>query len=235
MRIRRGPRGGRAPSGRRLWRQWLLWATAGEMAGFAAPAVVGAATADGPTALTVTGLVAAGAVEGAVLGLAQARVLRRVWPRLDGGRWTAATAAAAAFAWLLGLLPSALHDAVADWPVPVLAALAAVAGPLLLVSVGTAQWWVLRRHVPRARRWIAGSAAGWLLGLLVFTALTSPLWRPGQPAPLVGLIGLLGGTAMAFTAAAVTGWVLVRLAAEQAPAAGGSRDTTGPGRAPRRP
>ncbi|MFP8964318.1 hypothetical protein ACLIYP_27715, partial [Streptomyces nanhaiensis] len=191
------------------------WTTAGALAGFTAPAVVGASTAAWPTAAFTAALIAAGAVEGAVLGAAQVRVLRRVWPRLGGLRWTAATGGGAAVAWFLGLLPAALHDTVSRRPVLVAAA-AALLVPALLLSVGTAQWWVLRAHAERAHRWIAGSAAGWLLGLAVFFAITTPLWRPGQSAPVAALIGVAGGAAMAVTAAAVTGWVLVRLAREAA-------------------
>ena len=51
----------------------------------------------------------------------------------------------------------------------------------------------------------------WAVGLLVFTAITTPLWAPGQPAALMAAIGVLGGLAMAGTVAALTGWALVRL------------------------
>ena len=76
-------------------------------------------------------------------------------------------------------------------------------------------------------RWTTGEFAGFLtpalvgavipspqllvLGLLVFFAVTTPLWQPGQPPVLIALIGALGGLLMAATTAAVTGAALTRL------------------------
>jgi hypothetical protein len=65
----------RAPSERDVWRQWFVLVTAGEFVGFSAPALVGASSTGWPQAWAVLALGIAGAVEGAVLGLAQAVVL----------------------------------------------------------------------------------------------------------------------------------------------------------------
>ena len=43
-------------------------------------------------------------------------------------------------------------------------------GPVLLCSLGAAQWVVLRRHVPGAGHWVWMSAAAWLAGLTVVMA-----------------------------------------------------------------
>src|SRR2546427_503405 len=64
---------------------------------------------------------------------------------------------------------------------------------------------LLRRHVPHAGRWIGATAAAWLLALVLFTAVPTPLWQPGQPVAVTALIGALGGVVMAGTVAAVTG------------------------------
>jgi D-arabinose 1-dehydrogenase-like Zn-dependent alcohol dehydrogenase len=82
---------------------------------------------------------------------------------------------------------------------------------VLLCSIGTAQWLELRRHVPRAGRWVTATAAAWCAGLVAFSAVTSPLWQPGQRPALVAAIGALGGLVMALTVAVGTGWALVRL------------------------
>ncbi|MGY1736010.1 hypothetical protein [Geodermatophilus sp. SYSU D00684] len=205
-----------------LWRRWLLVVTAGEALGFLVPVtavLLGAADLPGPAALAV--LAAAGAAEGALLGAAQAAVLAPVLPGLSRRDWTVRTAAAAVVAWFLGTAPGTWASGVLDLPLAVQVPLALVAAALLLTVIGAAQWTVLRRHVPRAGRWIGCTALAWLAGLLVFTALTTPLWQPGQDPLLVAAIGVLGGLAMALTMAAVTGRGVVVLLAgrlRQAPA-----------------
>jgi hypothetical protein len=95
-----------------------------------------------------------------------------------------------------------------------------VAAALLLGSLGTAQWFELRRHVSRAWRWIAGSAAAWAAALAVFMLVAPPLWQPGQPAWLIAAIGVAAAVLMALAMALVTGLVLVRLVPVPAAAAG---------------
>src|SRR5215207_8713603 len=87
-------RGGAAPiQPGALWRRWVGVTTAGEVAGFTAPALAGAVT----TTAEVSGLaqaavlVLAGAAEGGLLGWAQGLVLRRVLPGLDSRSWVRAT------------------------------------------------------------------------------------------------------------------------------------------------
>jgi deazaflavin-dependent oxidoreductase (nitroreductase family) len=202
--------------GRLLLRRWIAWATIGEACGFAVPAVVGAATVDVSAAISFAALLAAGAVEGAMLGAAQAHVLRQAVPGLPSGRWTARTSAAAVLAYALGLTPSTLAG---SWPRPALIAFAAVAGVVLLVSIGAAQWTVLRDHVPHAARWIAITAGAWLAGLAAFLVVATPLWQPGQPLWLTVLIGGLAGLLMAAVVAVLTGIGLTRLL-DRTPAAG---------------
>ena len=189
-----------------LWRAWFVAATAGEFVGFLVPACAGALFPE-----SVLVLVAAGAVEGALLGTAQALVLRRALPGLPVRAWIAATAAAAALAWSIGLVPSQLGEHLSALPVALVVAAAAGGGLVLLASIGTAQWLLLRRLVPRAWRWIVATAAAWLAGLGVFFAVATPLWQPGQPTWLIALIGAAGGLAMAATVAAVTGLAVERL------------------------
>lgn len=202
-----------AAGDRALWWAWTRWATLGEFSGFAVPAVVGAVISGWPAAATLVAMVAAGAVEGSLLGWSQWWVLRRRVPQVRAGAWVGATAAAAALAWSIGMLPSLTDGELPSWP-PVLLVLAAgLLGLVLLASIGTAQWWVLRAHVPRCGRWVLTTAGAWLAGLTVFSAFTMPLWQPGQAAWLVAIIGLAGGLLMAVTVAAITGWGFLRLSA----------------------
>lgn len=199
-----------------LWRRWTVAATVGEIAGFAVPAVAGALTATsgaGP-AVTVPVLVAAGFGEGAALGFAQSRVVRGLVPGLRPRAWTLATAASAAGAWLLGMLPSSLADHLPGWA---LWSLLALVAPALLASIGLGQWLVLRRHRPGSAWWIAATAGAWAAGLTVFVAISSPLWGAGQSAVVIAAIGVAAGAAMAVTAAALTGLAAVRLARDLRP------------------
>ena len=97
-----------------------------------------------------------------------------------------ATAAGAALAWTIGMLPSTLGDPSALPPVVIGLGLA-VLGPMLLVSLGAAQWLVLRRQLAQAADWIWLSALAWLAGLAVvfpsmsLTQAGDPLWRLNTP------------------------------------------------------
>lgn len=198
-----------------LWRRWTVAVGAGELAGFTAPAIAGAVLANaavGP-AVTYVALLAAGSVEGWCLGYAQAWALRdhiRVLPRR---RFAAATAAAAAMAYAVGMLPSSLGDRLDSAPVAVLVAGAVVGGGLLVVSIGGAQWLVLRRIGLGRWWWVAVTAGAWLAGLAVFMLVATPLWREGQPLTMTILIGVFAGALMAATVAGLTGVAAVRLAA----------------------
>jgi Ca2+-transporting ATPase len=205
-----------------LWRRWTAVTFLGEALGFLVPVLVVLAGADrvvepGRTLL----LVLAGVGEGAVLGAAQARVLTRRLPGFASGAWVLRTALAAGVAWAIGLTIGGLGERLAGWPLAAQLALAVPAGVVLLLSIGTAQWTVLRRSLPRAGRWVAWTAAAWLAGLALFMAVATPLWQPGQAAVLVALIGVLAGCLMAATMAAVTGWGLVRLLRQVGAGAGG--------------
>ncbi|WP_086664234.1 hypothetical protein [Lentzea kentuckyensis] len=190
---------------RDIWQSWFRWTTAGEFAGFLAPALVGALTSSPQL------LVLAGMVEGAILGAAQAVVLRRVDRTLSSRGWIGATALAAAFAWTVAMLAVHNGDRLNTFPLPAVLLIAAVAGIGVLLSLGTAQWFVLRNHFPGAHQWVWANALAWGVGLLVFAAVTTPLWQPGQPPGLIALIGALGGLLMAATMAAITGAALTRL------------------------
>ncbi|NJM06374.1 hypothetical protein HC891_09545 [Candidatus Gracilibacteria bacterium] len=211
-----GPRIAPSPTGGLFWR-WVLATTLGEMLGFFAPVLAGVlliqavASLDRPSAalLTFCVLVAAGSLEGIALGYAQWRVLRSVLPRIGWRAWTGATALAAVLAWSLGMLPNAITDGAGLGATFMVLAWVAVA-PLLLLSIGVAQWFVLRRHLSRAALWVPANALGWTLGVgatFVGAALineTMPLWMAVS-------IGVASGIAMGFVVGCITGWTLIRM------------------------
>jgi len=196
-----------------LWRRWTVSTTVGELLGFVAPALAGggatAAALDAPTTYLL--LLIAGSVEGLALGAAQGWALRKALPRLPPRDFALATGAAAVLAYAIGMLPSSLGDRLGAVPPAVLVLATAAGGLLLLASIGTAQWLVIRRYGYGWPLWIVTTAGAWLAALLVFVAVSTPLWRPGQPVALTVAIGLLGAAAMAVTAAALTGFAAVRL------------------------
>lgn len=191
-----------------LWLPWFGSVTLGECLGFAAPAIVGAATAGGAAAVSTPLLLLAGAVEGATLGWFQVRVLRRALPSLSTARWTVATAGAASLAWAVGLAPSTIGADLGTWSPAILVPVAGIGGLVLLLSIGTAQWLVLRTQVRRAGHWIWITALAWAVAIGLFMAVATPLWQPGQSGITIALIGALGGLVMAATVAAVTGVLL---------------------------
>ena len=197
--------------GRDLARWWFFVVTLAEFLGFVIPATAGALTADRSPAVTVPVMLLAGALEGTALGSGQAWVLRRALPAVNRRRWVTATAIAAAFAYLVGLAPSTWAASLTSWPPLLLWPAVTVMGAALLLSIGVAQWLVLRRHLTGSARWVAATAGAWLAGLGVFLGVTMPLWQPGQRLVTTILIGALGGLLMAATTSALTAAALRRL------------------------
>jgi hypothetical protein len=173
------------------------------------PALVGAtAYAVGvPDGAAVPLAVIAGAAEGAVLGFAQSSVLRHEIAGFDRRAFVTATASAAAFAWAIGMPLGTYGHSL---PLLVLVPAVAVGGAAILLSIGAAQAFVLKRYVARAGRWVAANAVAWLVGLVVpFAGMA--LVDEGDPAWLVAIAGVLSGLGMAAVVAAVTGIAIVAL------------------------
>jgi hypothetical protein len=187
---------------RRLGR-WVFIVGLGEVLGFAFPATVGVVTADSPLAFPA--LLAAGFVEGVVLGAAQYRAMRADLPTLRAGVWMLLTGAAAVLAYACGLLPSSSSSSWTTWPLPLQFTALAVLAVILLGSIGGAQWFELRHHLRGAGWWILGTTAGWLVGLGLFFTIAPPLWHEGQPVGQAVAVGLVAAAGMAAAMATVTG------------------------------
>lgn len=194
-------------SGRRLLWTWTAIVTLGEALGFLVPAVVGVAAASLPLAIGMPSLLAASALEGAVLGASQQAVLHRVLPSLRRIRWIGFTAGAAVAAYMMGFVLASLGG-IGSW-VAVLGM--AVGGVVLLLTIGAAQAVELRHHLDGAGRRVAWSAGAWLLGLMAFLAVATPLWHSGQPVAEAVAVGAAAGVVVAFIQAAITGFGLTRM------------------------
>lgn len=213
------------PSVRRVWLDWVAANAVAEFVGLGVVAGIGfllfRQIADPQTwqqaVLIAAAFVVLGALEGLVVGVAQASVLRRLLPAVRG--WVGATVIGAMAAWAIGMLPSTVASLLGTpstdpapepplWLVLLLAAgLGAVAGPILAMF----QWRSLKRVLSAdAWLWLPANAAAWCLGMpVVFLGaqaneITS---SPGLIAFLVGLALLVAGAVVG----AVHGWFLIRL------------------------
>ena len=194
-------RAGQGASVRSGRNRWLVYVTLAEALGFCVPALVGVSLAQRHVAqsLELLLLPAAGAVEGALLGLGQALA----WPvRLNVRRYALLTAIGASLAWAsimgvvqLGSLPSV--------PASVVASSGVVAGLFALLALGSLQWLELRRRVPRAHRFIGWTALAWLVALPISFA-PSPFVDEHTPASWLIALWSVSGLLMAFVMALIT-------------------------------
>jgi hypothetical protein len=189
-------------------RRWLVSVTLAEAAGFAIPAIVGGILSllAAPAGVVYPAMVLAGACEGALLGFGQSIGFGSAVPRWA---WMLATAAGAAAAWSMGMLPSSLGGI--DFGSPWVIILAAVLGCVLLLSIPTLQWLVLRRKGLRTAFWIPVNAGAWAAGIL-WTLAPSPFIDETTPVPALFGVYLLAGLLMAATVAALTGFAARRIA-----------------------
>jgi hypothetical protein len=211
-----------AKSGRwALWWRWTLATTAGELLSFAAPATVAPVATWAMTEMLGTVpegamlavAVAAGMVEGAVLGFAQSLVLRRYIQSMTWREWVLVTALAAGVAYILGMTPSMLDDSTAMSPI-VFIGIWIILGALLVCSIGFAQWLVLRRYVRKAGWWVLANALAWPLGLAIpFVSLTTI--PDSSPVAVWVLVGIVSGVLMGAVVGAITGIVIVGLLRHQ--------------------
>jgi len=200
-----------------LRRRWTTAFVAGELVGFVPPAITGAALATigvSDPALVV-GLAIAGLCEGFVLGAAQAWVLARHAPAVNGRAWVGATTTAAGFAWVIGMGGGALAGSDIAPAGPLFAVLVP-AWAAALLSMGYLQWRVLRSAVPRSGRWIWVTSGAWLLGVMIPIAALS-LAPNDWPSWAHAIIGVLAAMAMGATVGALTGRTLEGLLSASGP------------------
>lgn len=194
----------------RFLRRWLLWATLGEAVGFIVPATVGGvlALSVAPAIVVYPAMIAAGAVEGALLGFGQYVGFGPTRP-VPRGQWIGATAAGAAVAWSIGMLPSTLGGIGFDTPLDV--AMVAGGALLLLASIPTLQWVVLRGSVGPSGRWIPINLGAWAVAIL-WTIAPSPFIDERTPVVAILAVYVVAGLLMAATVALLTGFAARRVA-----------------------
>jgi hypothetical protein len=179
----------------------MLSVTVGEAIGFAIPAATGGllALAGAPVFVVFPSMILAGACEGALLGVGQSIGFgRSVVPR---PAWVCATAIGAAIAWSIGMLPSTLGGV--DFSNSFVLPLVVMFGSLLLLSIPTLQWVVLRRSGYRAASWIPVNAGAWTVGIL-WTLVPSPFIDENTTAKVLFGVYLVAGLLMAAPVAALT-------------------------------
>jgi hypothetical protein len=166
-----------------LWLQWALANVVGEVLGLGLAgviAIVMVLTIGEPetalVAMMMAGvMIAAGTLEGVIVGFAQWLVLRRRLHRLSRVEWVRATAIGAFLAWTIGMGPStlmALNQGAGSPPPPEISdavkyALASVMGVALGMILGVPQWRALRRYASGASMWVWANAAAWAVGMPV--------------------------------------------------------------------
>lgn len=211
-----------------LYRRWIIANGWAEAAGLGTTFTIGRSVApllDGQAGVAsilggaLLAVILGAILEGVVVGVAQERVLRLRLATLRAWSWTIATAAGAALAWLLGMIPSTIMalapspetTAVATEPPAVIqyslaAAMGLVAGPVL----GLAQWTVLRRLVAHAGRWLWANALAWAVGMpVIFAGMDLIPWSGHPVAVAAGIYAVCGAAGLA--AGAIHGRVLLRL------------------------
>lgn len=199
----------------RLWGRWIVFTMLGELAGMVVVATTGALMYSFQPSLGALGaaisagmLISAGAVEGALLALAQWSVLREYLPEDADRAWVGFTAVGAASAWALGLLGSAA----AAEPAPVLLVLSGVVpmGAVLGGLLGLSQWLVLRRYFAPAGWWISCSALAWATALVIAFA---GAWGVPDDSPIAAsaVLGAVTGVVAGAVVGVITGAALLYL------------------------
>jgi len=226
----------------RFWWRWVGANAVAEFVGLGVVALAGFVVAprlmQTPDALHVVAFAAfavgLGAFEGAVVGWAQAQVLRRRLPALRG--WVRATVLGAMTAWAVGMLPSTLvklsaapGGAPAAKPALVVilllaAGMGAVAGPILAAF----QWRSLRGALANGSlRWLPANAAAWAAGMpLIFLGIQAH--EVTHSALLVALAIALSLLAAGAVVGAIHGLVLIGLLRRQRIAERGMQGHTPP-------
>lgn len=213
-----------------LWLKWVLANSAGELIGLGATFAIGAGLFSGLAedlgiAATLVGaglMTATGALEGAVVGLAQWLVLRVAIPGIGRRAWVVATVIGAVIAWFLGSVPMVLvslfqqpgRETAGEPSQVVVLLLAAGMGLVAGLILSVAQWLVLRKHVQRAWLWLPANALAWAAGMpLIFAAVDLALQAGSAPGGVVVMAA--GITLTGAVVGAIHGVALLSLAGKE--------------------
>ncbi|MDP2314030.1 MAG: hypothetical protein Q8P41_14090 [Pseudomonadota bacterium] len=186
--------------------RWVVSVTLAEGAGFLAPAGAGVLSATsglGDEAQAAL-VVAAGLIEGFVLGAGQAWALPIAVRRM---RFALLTALGAGAVWASVMTVTRLGGSAAV-PAMLVAVAGIAASGVGLVGIGGAQWIELRHHTRGASRWIAWTALAWIVAL-PWSFAAAPFVDEATPIGANLALWACGGLLMAYVMALVT-WQGVR-------------------------
>ncbi|QIN84704.1 hypothetical protein GBA63_20155 [Rubrobacter tropicus] len=209
-----------------VWARWVIANSLAETVGLGSALGIGVVLfpylqAPGVLAALTTAaaaILAGTLIEGAVVGTAQWFVLRRPLPDIRWRSWALATAVGAFIAWTAGMLPVTLLGAdteagaggAAEPSAAAVYGLAAAMGLLAGTILGTPQWLVLRRHVPRAALWIPANALAWAPGMVMAFVAADFLFS-GSPGATIVLLAIATLAAIGAVVGAIHGLALVWL------------------------
>jgi hypothetical protein len=204
---------------RGAWLRWTAIVAVGEILAFSIPLTLGVVASEvwdlGGFALWGV-VVAAGAAEGLVLGIAQAIALKPFFPRAKSLLWVAATMLGATVAWAFAWLAPTYHER--GEPAGIVAGITFVAIGVGLIALTVPQAEVLAlAKARRAYLWIPFAALAWAASLPAVMLSGLFVDESSSAAEIVGAFAA-GAVAMAVIMAAITGWGMTWLAARNRPA-----------------
>ena len=173
------------------------------------------------SSLALAIVVLGGLVEGAALGVVQAVLLGRVFPRLRRRRYVVATVLVAGLGWAAASAPGVLAGDSGGAPPSLLVVLpgAAALGVVMGALLGAAQAWSLRGAASHPWRWVTASAVAWPPAMaVVFLGATAP--DASWPLQAVLGIAMLTGAAAGTVLGVVTRAFLPSLIRVIAPSGG---------------
>jgi hypothetical protein len=183
--------------------RWTITVTAAEWLGFLVPLSIAMITvpSDLSDLAKVELVVAAGLVEGFVLGFGQAYAFPLRVHRL---RYATYTSLAAGLVWLVAMVAMLLGQSDRA-PVGLVAAVLLVGVLVALTAIGVAQWFELRHFTPAAPEWIGWTALAWALALPLSFA-PGPFVDESTPISSVVALWATAGLVMAHVMARIT-WI----------------------------
>lgn len=194
---------------RDLWWSWTMACAIGELMGFGiAGALLHLLSAVGmPEDVPPFGAVFSGAPEGASLGLAQWLVLRHYLPNLSCKTWVVATMLAVTWARGIVVIGNQVIDP-SGFDLAARIATGITFALLFLLPIGSAQWLVLRHHVPNSGWWVLANAIAWPAGDAMPFAITYSVPQLTSVAAFM-LVETMSGLFLGRVVGALTGLVLV--------------------------
>lgn len=211
---------------RQFWIKWTINCALGELIGIACAGSIaflttmyfGEPETIGIKFLTLFAMIIAGTIEGTVLSLFQWHILVKRISSIPRKEWMLYTIMVAVLGWVIGMTPSLFfvtEDAdpqgVPVEPDPVIYyMMSIILGICLGALFGLFQWFVLKKYVKKASRWILANMMGWTLGMF-FIFLFASIPDENSSLPFIILSGAIGGILAGVSVGIVTGRTLLSL------------------------